>query len=178
SLLGERRVDGVPSGTPSLFWGWRDVCELTPCGLRPRSAVRVDALTIRALPLGVVLNKGTGRAPGDPPRQGQPPAAPAPPHDPPCSSAMLDRSSLGQKTVDAVPGKRYQRPSTWAHKLTMISYLRGGNRGPAMPAARGTYPLDRRLEPGVFRTRKGKAMKVKGHRPRVVRWMLAGLAAV
>ena len=47
-----------------------------------------------------------------------------------------------------------------------------------MPAARGTYPLDRRLEPGVFRTRKGKAMKVKGHRPSVVRWMLAGLAAV
>src|SRR5207302_9685799 len=76
------------------------------------------------------------------------------------------------------PGKRYKSPSKWAHKLTMISYVRGGNRGPAMPAARGTYPLDRRLEPGVFRTRKGKAMKVKGHRPSVVRWMLAGLAAV
>src|SRR5439155_437392 len=57
----------------------------------------VDALTIRALPLGVVLNKGTGRAPGDPPRQGQPPAAPAASHDQPCSSAMLDRTSLGQK---------------------------------------------------------------------------------
>jgi len=78
-----------------------------------------------------------------------------------------------------VPGKRYRSSKHVGTKPTMISYLRGGNRGPAMPAARGTYPLDAGgPEPGVFSHQKGKAMKVKGHRQSVFDGCSPGLAAV